>query len=63
MLKRKKEQEKPAGPDTTFKLTVQAQDETVEQLGVYVESALPVIRIVRDSAGSVQVSFYTRKLK
>ena len=54
--KSREEQEKPAGPDTTFKLTVQAQDETVEQLGVYVESALPVIRIVRDSIRLVETN-------
>ena len=35
--------------DTTFKMTVQAQDETVEQLGVRLESALPLTTIVRDS--------------
>lgn len=35
--------------DTTFKLTVKAKDETVEQLGVQIESDLPVTRIVRDS--------------
>ena len=35
--------------DTTFVLTVTAQDETVEQLGVRMESALPVTTIVRDS--------------
>ncbi|MBR0223693.1 MAG: Ig-like domain-containing protein [Bacteroidales bacterium] len=44
-----REQAQKAGPDTTFKLTVQAQDETVEQLGVRVESALPLIHTVRDS--------------
>jgi len=36
-------------PDTVFALQVQAQDETVEQLGVRLESSLPIIRIVRDS--------------
>lgn len=36
-------------PDTTFNLQVQAQDETVEQLGVRLESDLPLIRIIRDS--------------
>lgn len=45
-----------AGPDTTFKLTVQAQDETVEQLGVRVESALPVIQVVRDSIRLVETN-------
>lgn len=35
--------------DTTFQLTVNAKDETVEQLGVQIESALPIIGIVRDS--------------
>ena len=44
----------PGGPqkskaDTVFMLQVQAQDETVEQLGVRIESGLPIIRIVRDS--------------
>ena len=36
-------------PDTTFNLTVKASDETVEQLGVSLESLLPVTRIIRDS--------------
>jgi hypothetical protein len=36
-------------PDTTFQLKVTASDETVEQLGVSIESALPITRIVRDS--------------
>lgn len=36
-------------PDTAFVLKVSAQDETVEQLGVQLESNLPVIRIIRDS--------------
>lgn len=35
--------------DTTFQLTLNAKDETVEQLGVQIESALPIIDIVRDS--------------
>ena len=35
--------------DTTFKLQISARDETVEQLGVRVESALPLIRVFRDS--------------
>lgn len=35
--------------DTTFLLTVNAKDETVEQLGVQIETALPIIQIVRDS--------------
>ena len=43
-----KGKEKPA-PDTTFKLTVAAEDATVEQLGVSVESPLPFSRVVRDS--------------
>ncbi|MBR5019392.1 MAG: Ig-like domain-containing protein [Bacteroidales bacterium] len=38
-----------AGPDTAFQLQIQAQDETVEQLGVRLESALPIIHILRDS--------------
>ena len=36
-------------PDTTFRLNVQSKDETVEQLGVRIESRLPIIAIVRDS--------------
>ena len=36
-------------PDTVFSLQIQAQDETVEQLGVRIESGLPIIRIIRDS--------------
>ena len=36
-------------PDTTFKLTVTAKDETVEQLGVSIESELPYIHVERDS--------------
>ena len=39
---------KPA-PDTVFKMTVTSSDETVEQLGVRLESKLPIIGIVRDS--------------
>ena len=35
--------------DTTFQLTINAKDETVEQLGVSMESALPIIRFERDS--------------
>ena len=35
--------------DTTFKMTVTAKDETVEQLGVQLESPLPLINVVRDS--------------
>lgn len=35
--------------DTTFQLTVEAKDETVEQLGVRIESGLPLIAVVRDS--------------
>lgn len=41
--------EKKQQPDTTFKLTVDAKDETVEQLGVQIESPLPIIHVVRDS--------------
>ena len=36
-------------PDTSFKLTVTAKDETVEQLGVSIESELPYIHVERDS--------------
>ena len=36
-------------PDTTFRLNVQSKDETVEQLGVRIESRLPIIQIIRDS--------------
>lgn len=36
-------------PDTTFTLTVSAKDETVEQLGISIESALPLIHVNRDS--------------
>ena len=43
-------------PDTTFKLKIQSQDETVEQLGVRVESALPIIRIIRDSIRLVETN-------
>ena len=42
-------QKAKAAPDTTFRLTVSSNDETVEQLGVRLESALPIIGIVRDS--------------
>ena len=38
-----------AGPDTVFHIQVEAQDETVEQLGVRLKTALPVIRMNRDS--------------
>ena len=41
--------DKDSPPDTTFNLTVTAQDETVEQLGVRLESALPVTHFVQDS--------------
>ena len=36
-------------PDTTFKLSIQSKDETVEQLGVRIQSRLPIIAIIRDS--------------
>ena len=36
-------------PDTTFALKVMANDETVEQLGVSLESLLPITRLIRDS--------------
>ena len=42
-----KDQKKQA--DTTFKLQISANDETVEQLGVRLESMLPLIRVFRDS--------------
>ncbi|MBR5101358.1 MAG: Ig-like domain-containing protein [Bacteroidales bacterium] len=42
-------EQKASGPDTVFLLQIQAQDETVEQLGVRIESTLPIIRILRDS--------------
>jgi len=42
-----KDQKKQA--DTTFKLQISANDETVEQLGVRLESTLPLIRVFRDS--------------
>ena len=38
-----------AAADTTFDLQIAAQDETVEQLGVRLESQLPVTRVIRDS--------------
>lgn len=41
--------QQPAGPDTVFHIQVEAQDETVEQLGVRLKTALPVIRMNRDS--------------
>lgn len=47
--KNKQQQDKKQAPDTVFKLTVKSQNETVEQLGVQIESALPLIRVVRDS--------------
>jgi len=43
-------------PDTTFHLTVTSKDETVEQLGVRIESSLPVIRIIRDSIRLVETN-------
>ncbi len=36
-------------PDTTFTLVVSAKDETVEQVGVSIESALPMIHVQRDT--------------
>lgn len=39
----------PKQVDTTFKLTVNVQDETVEQLGIRIESRLPLVRIEQDS--------------
>ena len=51
---KEKEEETPRSKDkqqrdTTFKLTVSAKDETVEQLGVRLEASLPLITVVRDS--------------
>ncbi|MBO4536558.1 MAG: Ig-like domain-containing protein [Bacteroidales bacterium] len=42
-------QGKPAGPDTTFFIQVESKDETVEQLGVRLSTALPIIRMIPDS--------------
>ena len=50
-----KEKEK-SGPDTTFKLSVRSEDETVEQLGVRIESALPIIHVIRDSIRLVETN-------
>ena len=44
-----KDKDKKQQADTTFKLTVKASDETVEQLGISIESLLPVTRLIRDS--------------
>ena len=44
-----RDNQQKAQPDTVFKLQLQAQNETVEQLGVRIESELPLIQIVRDS--------------
>jgi len=41
--------DKKSAPDTTFRLQVSADNETVEQLGVQLASALPLIQIDRDS--------------
>ena len=46
---RNQQQDKKQEPDTVFKLKVNSQNETVEQLGVQVESDLPLIHVVRDS--------------
>ena len=46
---RSKDKDQKKQVDTTFKLQISARDETVEQLGVRVESALPLIRVFRDS--------------
>ena len=43
-------------PDTTFRLSVNAKNETVEQLGVILESALPVIAMTRDSIQLVETN-------
>ena len=47
-LRKDKDKEKQA-PDTVFKLQVSANDETVEQLGVSLASALPLLQVHRDS--------------
>ena len=47
-LQKDKDKQKQA-PDTVFKLQVSASDETVEQLGVRVSSALPLLKVFRDS--------------
>ena len=44
-----KDKDQKKQQDTTFKLQVSAQDETVEQLGVRLTGALPFIRVIRDS--------------
>ena len=44
-----KDKDRKAQPDTTFQLQVSANDETVEQLGVRIESGLPLLQVVRDS--------------
>ena len=44
-----RDKQKNARPDTVFRLTVTAQDETVEQLGVTLDSNLPLLQVVRDS--------------
>ena len=41
--------EKAAEKDTVFRLKITSSDETVEQLGVRIESTLPIIAIERDS--------------
>ena len=48
-INKDKDKDKKKVRDTTFQLTVKAQDETVEQLGVRMEAALPIIRVERDS--------------
>ena len=52
---RRDTRDKPA-PDTTFQLQIDSKDETVEQLGVRISSALPVIRTVRDSIRLVETN-------
>lgn len=42
--------------DTTFVLTVEANDETVEQLGVKLSSALPLIKVAADSIRLVETN-------
>ncbi|MBR1538815.1 MAG: hypothetical protein IJ636_04835, partial [Bacteroidales bacterium] len=44
-----RDKDKKTVQDTVFRLSVNAQNETVEQLGVQVESSLPLIRVSRDS--------------
>ena len=49
-------QQKNAPADTVFRLTVSAKDETVEQLGVTIDSDLPLLRVVQDSIRLVETN-------